>query len=112
MREKYIKQGGMCALCGGAMRVEDASKDHIIPRSKGGGGGIQITHKICNSLKGDSMDDRSKTWYFDRRLEIEDRIRNKGKRGKKKGRGASFLSSLLNPSSVYHDDSGNSYGDH
>lgn len=47
---------GMCALCGEYVELEDASRDHIIPRSKGGGNGrnnIQLTHKSCNNLKGD-----------------------------------------------------------
>jgi 5-methylcytosine-specific restriction endonuclease McrA len=48
--------GGICALCGNFVELSDASRDHIIPRSKGGGNGrdnIQLTHKSCNNLKGD-----------------------------------------------------------
>jgi hypothetical protein len=51
---EYFK--GTCALCGEHVELKDASRDHIIPRSKGGGNGrnnIQLTHKSCNNLKGD-----------------------------------------------------------
>lgn len=46
---------GICALCGRYVKLEDASRDHIIPRAAGGGNGrdnIQLTHKACNNLKG------------------------------------------------------------
>lgn len=49
---------GICALCGGYVELEDASRDHIIPRSQGGGNGrdnIQLTHKTCNNRKGDTL---------------------------------------------------------
>jgi hypothetical protein len=47
---------GICALCGEYVELEQASRDHIVPRSKGGGNGrnnIQLTHRNCNNLKGD-----------------------------------------------------------
>jgi DNA-directed RNA polymerase subunit RPC12/RpoP len=50
--------GGICALCGEYVELIDASRDHIIPRSAGGGNGpdnIQLTHKKCNNLKGDQV---------------------------------------------------------
>lgn len=49
---------GICALCGGYVELKDASRDHIIPRSEGGGNGrdnIQLTHKKCNNLKGNTI---------------------------------------------------------
>ena|SRR5690349_1399633 len=49
---------GICAECGGNVKLEDASRDHIIPRSKGGGNGrdnIQLMHKTCNNRKGDEL---------------------------------------------------------
>lgn len=49
---------GICALCGNYVELKDASRDHIIPRSKGGGNGrnnIQLTHKTCNNRKGDDV---------------------------------------------------------
>lgn len=48
---------GICALCGEYVELTDASRDHIIPRSEGGGNGkenIQLTHKKCNNLKGNT----------------------------------------------------------
>lgn len=47
---------GICALCGLYVELEDASRDHIVPRSRGGSNArenIQLTHKSCNNLKGD-----------------------------------------------------------
>lgn len=47
---------GICALCGEYVELKQASRDHIIPRSAGGGNGrdnIQLAHKYCNNLKGD-----------------------------------------------------------
>lgn len=49
---------GICALCGRYVEIEDASRDHIIPRSRGGDNGranIQLTHKTCNNNKGDDL---------------------------------------------------------
>jgi HNH endonuclease len=46
---------GICALCGGYVPLEEASRDHIVPRASGGGNekqNIQLTHKKCNNLKG------------------------------------------------------------
>lgn len=47
---------GICALCGEYVELEDASRDHIVPRAAGGGNhraNIQLAHKACNNLKGD-----------------------------------------------------------
>ena len=49
---------GICALCGGYVPLEDASRDHIVPRARGGGNereNIQLTHKKCNNLKSDDL---------------------------------------------------------
>ena len=49
---------GICALCGNYVELEQASRDHIIPRAKGGGNGkdnIQLAHKACNNRKGDDV---------------------------------------------------------
>lgn len=49
---------GICALCGGYVELEDASRDHIVPRASGGGNertNIQLTHKTCNNLKSDDV---------------------------------------------------------
>ncbi len=47
---------GICALGGEYVPIEEASRDHIVPRSRGGSNArenIQLTHKSCNNLKGD-----------------------------------------------------------
>jgi hypothetical protein len=49
---------GICALCGEYVQLEDASRDHIVPRASGGGNertNIQLTHKKCNNLKGHDL---------------------------------------------------------
>ena len=58
-----IKQGGVCALCGGMIDNKlkfphplSASVDHIIAVANGGHpsakDNLQLTHLICNQLKG------------------------------------------------------------
>ncbi len=49
---------GICALCDEYVELEEASRDHIKPRSKGGGNdrsNIQLTHKKCNNMKQDEI---------------------------------------------------------
>lgn len=62
----YKRDGGVCQICG--LMVHDhidknntwgGTIDHIIPLSKGGKhhpDNCQLAHRICNSLKSDSMD--------------------------------------------------------
>ena len=55
---QYQAQGGKCALCGELMPLEKMTKDHIIPRSKGGSPdweNIQLAYEPCNATKGDSL---------------------------------------------------------
>ena len=55
----FAAQGGVCYLCGLAMRETlDAELDHIIARSRGGdttvdGGNIALADAACNRVKGD-----------------------------------------------------------
>lgn len=59
------KHGGVCALCGKPVLLQDghadsASIDHIRPVSKGGADTIenmQLAHERCNRRKGDRYDD-------------------------------------------------------
>ena len=48
-----------CALCGDEIQTpNDANRDHILPRSYGGCGGdinMQLTHKKCNTTKGNEF---------------------------------------------------------
>lgn len=52
IRELFIKQRGLCAIC--EYPMEKFHKDHIVPLSKGGSndiGNIQLTHPTCNLKK-------------------------------------------------------------
>lgn len=58
LQKLYAKFNGICQLCMKHVRFEDASRDHIIPRSKGGRGlpnNIQLAHRLCNKLKGNEL---------------------------------------------------------
>lgn len=55
---KYRMQNGLCALCALPFAPEVLTRDHIIPRSKGGGtqwDNIQLACAPCNERKGDSL---------------------------------------------------------
>ncbi|WP_020469614.1 HNH endonuclease [Zavarzinella formosa] len=50
-RDKFV-----CYLCGQPIQPDDASIDHVIPKSKGGNhsmGNLRAAHKECNFRKGD-----------------------------------------------------------
>lgn len=52
----YRRQGGLCAICHGWFTIEQMTRDHIVPRSKGGSpqwNNIQLTCGPCNAAKGD-----------------------------------------------------------
>ena len=70
--EKLVNKNGLrCAICGGMCDWNDhswskysgplyPSIDHIVPMSKGGShtwDNVQVAHMICNSRKGDKMED-------------------------------------------------------
>lgn len=73
--ELYILQQGICWICLKKMKYSDISKDHLIPKSRGGGYGINIllAHKLCNSKRG--APDISMTPAEFRKYALE-RIRN------------------------------------
>lgn len=53
-RHLYEKQNGRCYLCGNEMRVVEATRDHVMPVSRGGPKGrdnILLTHGSCNLEK-------------------------------------------------------------
>ena len=53
----WTRSFGTCQWCWQAVSLEEASLDHIVPRSKGGTNDIsnlQIMHPECNSRKGSS----------------------------------------------------------
>jgi hypothetical protein len=52
----YLRDGGRCHLCGDRVRWADASRDHVLPRSRGGRTtwvNIRLAHRSCNSVRGD-----------------------------------------------------------
>lgn len=56
MLRRYVDQKMRCAICKKPMSITDATRDHITPRSKGGGrdwDNIQICCRTCNMRKGD-----------------------------------------------------------
>ena len=70
--KKLVERDGLrCAICGEMCNWNDhswsrysgptyPSIDHIVPMSKGGGhtwDNVQVTHIICNSLKGDKLEE-------------------------------------------------------
>lgn len=51
----YWSEGMICHLCGGVIeKKKDFSRDHEIPKSKGGkrGDNLKPAHKFCNYKKG------------------------------------------------------------
>jgi 5-methylcytosine-specific restriction endonuclease McrA len=51
----HSRQHGLCALCGQPLKLDEATLDHIVPRSKGGCGiisNLQAAHGRCNQDKG------------------------------------------------------------
>jgi 5-methylcytosine-specific restriction endonuclease McrA len=56
----YKRDEGVCGLCLKPCSRNQASRDHIVPISRGGKheySNVRLTHKKCNSYKGDKMDD-------------------------------------------------------
>lgn len=55
---KWRMQRGCCALCGQPFAPEQMTRDHIVPRSKGGAtcwDNIQLACAPCNEQKGDAL---------------------------------------------------------
>jgi len=53
----YNRQRGLCHLCKLPMSPEDATYDHLIPKSQGGTreeGNVMLAHSICNNIRGDN----------------------------------------------------------
>ena len=54
----WMRQKGLCALCGLPVVLEEATADHKTPRGMGGGSrndaqeNIQAAHLVCNSERG------------------------------------------------------------
>ncbi len=57
--EIYIRDNGLCGICGLHVSLHDVTLDHIIPLSKGGEHSklnVQIAHRSCNSAKGAKLE--------------------------------------------------------
>jgi 5-methylcytosine-specific restriction endonuclease McrA len=57
-RTLYKRQGGLCWLCHKSMPRSDATFDHLIPRSKGGGQSwenLKLAHRSCNEARDRDM---------------------------------------------------------
>lgn len=49
------RQEGQCSLCGRPLVLADATRDHILPRSRGGSDraeNISAAHRTCNGRRG------------------------------------------------------------
>ena len=68
----YDRASGVCEICGLPVPRDTtsenpwgATRDHIIPLSKGGfhmNSNCQLAHRVCNSLKHDSVDEYKVDW--------------------------------------------------
>lgn len=74
-----VRDGSVCYLCKQTMSIKHIGDhlmtvDHIIPKSRGGSDqlwNLRLTHKICNSIKADSMDVADITKKIDQYLKRE-----------------------------------------
>ncbi|GAB2188880.1 hypothetical protein MAH1_04870 [Sessilibacter sp. MAH1] len=56
IHRRLFLQGGLCFYCNKPLKIEDATQDHVIPKSKGGedgDGNIVICCRIINQYFGD-----------------------------------------------------------
>ena len=54
----YVRDGGVCSLCGKPVARAEASVDHVVPESKGGPtteANMRLAHRRCNSSKQDRV---------------------------------------------------------
>lgn len=55
---RYMHQGGTCPLCGRWFPPAEMTRDHVVPRSRGGGtdwDNIQLACAPCNQFKGSRL---------------------------------------------------------
>lgn len=59
LEELYVRDKGVCGICGREVRRDRPAtwtRDHIVPKSKGGPGtdnNIRLAHWRCNQIKSD-----------------------------------------------------------
>ena len=59
VRNRMISNASVCAICGKPVDIDNANIDHKIPWSRGGSNSsdnLRVTHKNCNTLKGNFTD--------------------------------------------------------
>jgi len=55
LEELYLRDRGLCGICGGFVPWSEATRDHIIPVVGCGSDtkqNLQLAHSLCNSMKG------------------------------------------------------------
>ncbi len=58
----WLRDGEICWLCGRRLSFDEMTADHYIPKSKGGGNGIEnlrAAHAECNQERGNKMPERT-----------------------------------------------------
>lgn len=60
IKRRLLRQTNDCGICGKAITLmKEATIDHIIPLSRGGGdriSNLRLAHGSCNSLRGNKLD--------------------------------------------------------
>lgn len=54
----WTKAGGICWLCGLPVPLKEATRDHKVPKSRGGSNGLfnlGLAHRACNQLRGNDL---------------------------------------------------------
>ena len=80
----YVRDRGLCGICGEFIAPDKFTLDHIVPLARGGSNSldnIQCCCKKCNIAKADSMPDE----YFENLLKILDFQMEKGNKAVKSG---------------------------
>jgi 5-methylcytosine-specific restriction endonuclease McrA len=56
----YARDRGVCGICGAWGPIDAMSRDHVVPRAKGGAhakSNIRLAHTVCNSTRNDDHSD-------------------------------------------------------
>lgn len=60
LRALYLRDKGVCGICGAWGPIETMDRDHHVPRSKGGGharNNVRLSHIVCNNERGNDHSD-------------------------------------------------------
>lgn len=55
IKDVYFRDGALCHICGEYVSPADASRDHVVPLSKGGinqASNVRLAHLACNQRRG------------------------------------------------------------